>query len=361
VSVRRLFALVVIAGACGCAAASAEAAPYVDVECNGSPTCEGVWFRSPVFVDWTVSGATEPLQGCNDLTIDKDTLGDPQGCIAKGNGTTSVTVVVSLDQTAPNIFGVVPARPPDHAGWYTHPVTFTAQADDVTSKLAGCDAQGYSGPDALNAAIVATCRDRAGNAASRAFTLNYDATPPDPSSAAMKTGDRVVRLSWPAGATATVMRTPGLDGASSSVLYEGAGTGFTDREVRNRRQYRYVLTLTDQAGNAASRELSAKPQRELLTPDRRAILAAPPLLKWTPVRGARYYNVQLLRNGRKILSAWPKQASLQLRQTWRFHGRRYHLKPGKYSWYVWPGEGPRSARRYGERIGARTFVVQPGA
>jgi hypothetical protein len=268
-----------------------------------------------------------------------------------------VTVVVSLDQTAPNIFGVVPARPPDHAGWYTHPVSFTAQADDVTSRLAGCDAQSYSGPDALNAAIVATCRDRAGNAASRAFTLNYDATPPDPSSSAVKTGDRVVRLSWSAGATATVTRIPGTDGASSSVLYEGAGTGFTDREVRNKRQYRYLLTLTDQAGNAASRELSGTPERKLLTPARKASVAAPPLLKWTPVRGARYYNVQLLRNGRKILSAWPRRAQYQLKNRWRYRGKRYRLKDGRYQWYVWPGDGPRAANRYGKRIGARSFVV----
>jgi len=175
----------------------------------------------------------------------------------------------------------------------------------------------------------------------------------------IKTGDRVVRLSWPAGASASVMRTPGTDGATSSVLYEGAGTAFTDREVRNRRQYRYVLTLTDQAGNSASRELSAKPERKLIAPARRAIVAAPPLLTWTAVRNARYYNVQLFRNGRKILSVWPRVARYQLHKHWRFHGKRYRLKPAKYRWHVWPGKGSRAANRYGEKIGERSFAVVP--
>lgn len=154
-------------------------------------------------------------------------------------------------------------------------------------------------------------------------------------------------------------RTPGTGGATSSVLYEGAGTGFIDREVRNGSRYSYVLTLTDQAGNAASRELSAVPNRRLLTPERRAAVPGPPLLTWTPVRGARYYNVQLFRNGRKILSAWPTRASLQLKPTWRFHGMRYRLKPARYRWYVWPGEGRRAAHRYGDRIGGRSFTVMP--
>jgi hypothetical protein len=354
---RRLVVLLIIAAACAWAPASAAALPEIDVECNGSPTCEGIWFTSPVFVHWTVSGATEPLQGCNDITIDKDTPGDPQGCIAKGGGTKQVTVVVSLDQTPPIISGAVPDRPPDHAGWYSRPVTFAVQATDATSQLAGCDGPSYGGPDSANATVVATCRDKAGNSASRAFPLSYDATPPDLTGASVATGDRVVRLAWPAGASATLMRTPGSGESENEVVYEGPGAGFTDREVRNGRRYRYVLTLTDQAGNAASRELSGVPDRRLLAPARRATVAGPPLLDWTAVRGARYYNVQLFRGDRKILSAWPTRSKLQLRARWRFRGKRRHLVPGVYRWYVWPGLGRRAEHRYGEEIGGRSFVV----
>lgn len=336
--------------------AAAQAIPGIDVECNGSSTCEGVWFTSPVVVDWSVSAATE-TQGCTDITIRDDTTGSLQGCIAKGSGTASATVNIQLDQTPPEVTGILPARPPDHDGWYTHPITFASQGSDATSGLESCNSASYGGPDTANAAITVTCRDRAGLSASRAFPLSYDATPPDVSTAVATTGDRVVRLRWPAGSTASVVRTPGLGGAVSSVVHEGSGAGLTDRDVRNGRRYRYVLTLSDEAGNSASRELSAVPDQRLLAPARSATLVGPPLLTWTPVRNARYYNVQVFRKGRKILSAWPRRAALQLKSKWRFRGKRRRLHPGVYRWYVWPGKGRREARRYGKRIGKRSFTV----
>jgi len=75
------------------------------------------------------------------------------------------------------------------------------------------------------------------------------------------------------------------------------------------------------------------------------------------VRGARYYNVQLFRDGRKILSTWPREPRLRLPSTWRFAGARRALDPGRYRWYVWPGFGDRTLRRFGRRLGARSFVV----
>jgi hypothetical protein len=82
-----------------------------------------------------------------------------------------------------------------------------------------------------------------------------------------------------------------------------------------------------------------------------------PLLRWTAVRGASYYNFQLYRGGKKILSIWPTHASVQLKSSWRFDGRRYRLTPGRYRWYVWPGFGPLAADRYGPAIGHYTLVI----
>ena len=354
--IKRPLAVLVVAAACAALAPAAGAKPEIDRTCNGSQTCDA-WFRSPVTIRWTVT-AGWPTAGCVNETITQDTAGSLRGCIAyDGSETTSREITIRLDQTPPIITAAIPNRLPDHAGWYTHPVTFTAQASDVTSGLAGCDAPSYSGPDSANASVVASCKDRAGNAASRAFPLSYDATAPDPGGATLDTGDRRVRLTWPAGSTATVLRTPGRGGAASDVLYKGQGTGFTDRRVRNGKRYRYVLTLTDAAGNSASRELPATPGKHLIAPVRRATVSAPPLLTWTPDRDARYYNVQLYRDGRKILSKWPKKARLQLKAKWRYRGNRYRLKPGVYKWYVWPGKGPREARKYGKRIGRRSFTV----
>jgi len=355
---RLVVALALIVSAVAWTPAISEAKPEVDWTCNGSTSCDR-WFTSDVFLDWTVAGGS-PTSGCQDTWIRYDTAGSLQGCIATdGTSTVNWTVTIKRDQTPPAIGGAVPARPPDHGGWYTHPVTFAIQGSDATSGLDGCDAPSYSGPDNASASVVATCRDRAGNSSSRPFPLSYDATAPDTSAATLTTGDKVVRLRWPAGSTASLARTPGTGGTTSEELYEGSGTSFTDRYVRNGKRYRYVLTLTDQAGNSASRELSGVPRRKLLAPAKRASLGGPPLLTWTPVRGARYYNVQIFRKGHKILSAWPRKAELRLERKWRFHGKRRRLKPALYRWYVWPGLGARKEHRYGRLIGRRSFRIDP--
>jgi hypothetical protein len=337
------------------APAAAQALPHIDVECNQSPECDGVWFTAPVFVDWSVTGGAV-TSGCRDDTIREDTTGRVEGCAASGGGTASANVTIKLDQTPPDVTDAVPDRPPDHAGWYTRPVTFAIAGKDATSGLDACDKVTYGGPDNGAATIVATCRDAVGHVGSRAFPLRYDATPPDPSGATAEAGDRLVRLRWPAAASASVARTPGVDGEPSTPLAPAAD-GMTDVRVRNGVTYRYVVTLADEAGNAASRELVVTPGPRLVAPAKRSLLAAPPLLRWTPVRGARYYNVQLFRKGRKILSAWPRKPQLQLKERWRFRGRRYKLVDGRYRWYAWPGEGPRSANKYGDRIGGRSFVL----
>jgi hypothetical protein len=347
--------LAVIAGVVA-GASPAEAAPAISWTCNGSSICEHVWFTAPVRLDWDVVGADTTV-GCDDVTIVQDTVESRQGCIATDLPiTVTVELKIQLDQTPPEVTAAVPERPPDHAGWYNRPVTFSAAGRDATSGIDSCDKPTYGGPDSASARIVATCRDVAGHVTSRAFPLRYDATPPDTTAASAETGDRLVRLRWPAAASASVIRTPGVGGEPSSALVPGAD-GITDVRVRNDVAYRYVVTLADVAGNAARRELVAVPGPRLLAPARRALVTAPPVLRWTPVRGARYYNVQLFRGGRQILSAWPKKPLLRLHARWRFHGRRHRLGDGTYKWYVWPGEGPRSARRYGERIGARSFVI----
>jgi hypothetical protein len=349
-----LAALVVLAAL----PATAQAEPAISVTCNGLANC-APWFTAPVRLDWiVVAGA--PIGGCDDRTVAADTKGTEYGCIADDSdpATAPVTrvVTVKLDQTPPVITDAIPERPPDFAGWYTRPVAFTFAAGDATSGVDRCTGATYAGPDDPAAAITGTCRDRAGHVATRAFPLRYDATPPDLSTATVTTGDRRVLLRWPAATAVTVVRTPGFEGDADAALTP-ATDGLTDVRVRNGIPYRYVVTLADQAGNTASRELLATPGPHLLAPARRATVTAPPRLRWTPVRGARYYNVQLMRGGRKVLSAWPRRAALQLDAAWRYRGEPRRLKPGRYRWFVWPGEGPRAVNEYGPRIGARSFTV----
>jgi hypothetical protein len=83
----------------------------------------------------------------------------------------------------------------------------------------------------------------------------------------------------------------------------------------------------------------------------------PRTLRWAAVKGAAYYNVQLWRNGQKILSRWPPEPRFLLRRSWTQAGRRLRLADGTYLAYAWPGFGPKSAARYGRLIGWTKFRV----
>jgi hypothetical protein len=122
--------------------------------------------------------------------------------------------------------------------------------------------------------------------------------------------------------------------------------------------YTYTVTARDQAGNTTVRTVSIIAGPRAPAPSSKPRLTAPPLLRWKPVRGASYYNVQLYR-GTKILTLWPARASLRLKRAWRFDRRFYRLTPGRYRWYVWPGFGSRAAARYGSLIGHGRFVIAP--
>jgi hypothetical protein len=339
----RLVAAVPIALAL--AVAPAAAADTVTYTCDPAPgDCSG-WYREPVRLTWSVPSAYD-TEGCDNRTYSTDTAGTDNHCRAtNGSAVVDTTVTVRVDQTPPVVAGGAPDRPPDAAGWYTSPVGVRFGGSDATSGLASCTDTTYSGPDSAAATVSGTCTDVAGNtAAPFTLPLQFDATPPAVA-VTRATGDREVRLRWTASADA-VRVTVTRDGTT---VFAGAGAGgaFRDRKVANGRRYAYRVTETDAAGNAGSADITARPARRLLSPARRARTGARPQLTWTPVRGARYYNVQLFHHGRKVLTRWP-------------HNARYRpqkLRRGTYTWYVWPGKGAPAARRYGALIGRRTFTV----
>ena len=201
------------------------------------------------------------------------------------------------------------------------------------------------------------CWDRAGNvSAPGTFDLRYDATAPSLAQVTASGRDHKVRLEWAVHDAADVDVWRG----GRRLLSGGPSGNLVDRRLRNGRRYQYVVSATDAAGNTAKRTLSVVPGPRLLGPVAGKALSHPPLLRWTEIRGADYYNVQLFRGRRKILSAWPTKPRLQLPKTWRYAGHRRKLKPGRtYRWFVWPGEGPRHRNDYGRLIGARTFVITP--
>jgi hypothetical protein len=357
-----------LVGLSGLHPGSAMAAPTpVWAECTPTHAiqCEG-WFRGPVNVKWQHPAATGFESGtCVWQTLQGDTRGTELPCNAwqgsPDSGISRTSVVIKIDSTAPAVVSAAPDRPPDYNGWFNHAVGLSFRGSDATSGVASCSTAVYAGPDGAGVRVGGSCQDVAGNVGTGSFALNYDATPPPAPFVDALPGDHKIALEWSASpnSQAEVVRDPRGD-APPVVVYRGTGGAFTDRGLKNGQRYRYLVTLIDQAGNRAPGTTSAVPtSSKLLLPAKgeHIRLVRLPLLVWKRVRRADYYNVQVFRGRRKVLSAWPRRTQLQLRRHWRFGGHEYRLRPARYCWYVWPGYGKRSKRDYGKRLGSSCFRV----
>jgi hypothetical protein len=341
--------------------------------CNGQQCINGIWYTGPVSVTWDLNGGSNG-GGCapQNYTADtnqSDLLNEPMSdwpVWTYCNDTTTGVLryyFIRVETSSPTAT-VTPNRPTDSGGWYNHPVAGATSASSF-SGIASCTSTTYAGPATTSATVAATCLDNAGKSVTvTSAPFSYDATPPTLTAAA-DPGDQNIALSWRAAgdvapvASVQVTRRDAANTAGIATVYSGNGSAFDNTHLENGVRYTYTITARDQAGNVAVRTITATPGPRLLGPAPDAHLTAPPMLSWTSVPRADYYNVQLFRDGKmvKVLSRWPDRAGLQLRRTWRFNGRRYRLRPGKYRWYVWPGFGHRSAGRYGQLIGSGTFVV----
>jgi hypothetical protein len=330
-----------------------------------APDADG-WYNRPVAVAFSGTDATSGVASC-----DRPTYGGPDGGSLQvagtcrdvaGNTSTAATASLKYDATAPAV-GALPDRPPDRKGWYRRPLTITFSGTDAASGVAACAAPvRYTGPDQKDVSLAGTCRDAAGNvSAEQRFVLNYDATAPKLSRVRAQVAPGIARVRWRRPADAVLVeieRAPGVNGARSTNVYSGAGETFVDRTVRKGVRYRYTVRALDAAGNTSGTVVATGPRPPLYEPPARGVVHAPVELAWRATPGARYYNVQLHRNGVKVLSAWPRTAQLRLGRSWRYLGKAQSLRPGAYTWYVWPGLGARALSRYGEVLGSSSFVVK---
>jgi hypothetical protein len=338
--------------------------PTVIAPAFARPADGNGWFRAPVAIAYRGTDPTSGIRSCTSTSYagPNNRAAHVTGTCTDVAGNTSAAkkFTVKYDATPPKVRRGRPKRKPDHGRWYNHPVAWHFRGRDRLSGLAACPTVVYRGPAGRRAHVIGACRDKAGNVGTRAFRLHYDATAPAAPRVRTIAHDRSVRLSIRAGHDVrrmSIVRAPGVGGARDSTVYRGRAKSFTDRRVNNGRRYAYTITVRDRAANRTSMVVHARPDVGLLSPPNGAQLAAPPLLRWTTIRGADYYNVQLLRDGRKVLSTWPGRPRLQLKARWRFEGHVRRLVPGHYRWDVWPGFGSRSAAHYGRRVGGRSFVI----
>ena len=346
-------------------------APALSFACTPAPSdCTG-WYTTDVTIRWSWDSTVISVDCPKPVdTISTDTTGKPETCtVSNAAGqATSMTVPIKVDKTPPTVTQAVPDRPPDANGWYNHPLGVEFQGTDATSGIAACTSTGYTGPDATSAQALGTCRDNAGNvSAQQAFRFKYDATAPIVKASGAPLNQAVV-LRWTVSPNTRMVavqraaisgpRGKHARGARVYVARAKPGTSrrWQDTNLENGVSYVYTLQAVSRAGLKGSTKVELRPT-PLFGPQPGARVDAPPRLRWATVSGATYYNVQLLRNGKKVLSVWPSATSLQLHWQWRFDRRRLRFAPGRYQWAVWPGFGSPALAHYGRLLGRSAFVA----
>jgi hypothetical protein len=338
------------------APASASASPGRQPDANG-------WYNRALTVSFSGNDATSGIDSCSPAA----SYGGPDSgnasvsgiCKDNAGNTSAASLSFRYDETAPTSINGAPGRQPDANGWYNRPLTVTFHAIDATSGVAACTQATYRGPDDSSVALPGSCSDKAGNAVGGSFGFKYDNTAPTILAVNTRLGNRRAHVAWRKSSDTQVIevvRTPGRNGNGESVVYRGSENGFLDTGLSIGRKYEYTVEAIDAAANRSERKVDVVATGPLLSPMPGARVKGALTLDWVPVKGATYYNLQIVR-GRKVLSTWPAQSNFRLPRTWSYNGHRYRLRPGTYRWYVWPGFGRISASRYGRLLGSSTFVV----
>jgi HYR domain len=238
-------------------------------------------------------------------------------------------------------------------------VTYTASAVDDRGRPVPVSCQPPSGSifSLGTRTVTCTAEDRGDRATERFTVTVVDRTPPTlsvPANKSLRTRSRNgVVVPFVAQAVDTV------DGTVAWSCNPPPGSMFPPG--------RTVVTCTaaDRHGNDATASFTimvavvraARRATALLSPAAGARVPGPPVLVWRRVPRATFYNLQLHRNGRKILTTWPTRPRLALRNSWRHQGRRFRLRRGTYTWLVWPAFGTKTVPRYGKMLGQSSFRV----
>jgi len=214
------------------------------------------WYVSDVDVSFTVadnqSTITSQSAACTSATtVSADTPGTTITCSAtSAGGTTSQSVTIKRDASAPNAptGGKSPATNP--AGWNNSNVTvsFTSNGDDGPSGVASCTADSVLTAETAGTEVEGTCTDSAGNvSATTTVSVKIDKTNPvitggrSPSANGFGWNNTEVTVTFACAETGSVQSGITIDTvAGATVSSEGVNQSVTNTGA-----------CVDEAGNAA--------------------------------------------------------------------------------------------------------------
>jgi hypothetical protein len=147
------------------------------------------------------------------------------------------------------------------------------------------------------------------------------------------------------------LKHPPSGAGDGRVVYSGMRASATFK-LRAGQSGRLALYAYDRSGNVSrpARRTVSLASLIPLRPLTGSVVSVAPLLTWKAKEGTIYYNVQVFRNGRRVLVGWPSQASYRL--------PAYVLIPGgTYTWFVWPAVKHKQAKpTFDDLIGRATFI-----
>jgi hypothetical protein len=282
---------------------------------------------------------------------------------------------LAVADSPPPPVATISAGPSDPSNSSTASFMFSANENDAQFACA-LDQEAFSGctspltragiPDGRHTFYVVAIKGHDRQQVPSSWTWTLDTTPP-PAVAAphSSVSYRRLELTWTPSADTdhvVIFRFTGEKQVTGVAVYSGPAHRYHESKFDNGRYHRYTIVSYDKAGNASpGGAVFVVPSSALLTaPAPGTVLHAKraATLRWRRVPGARYYNVQLYRNGHKVLSAWPVAARYRVKQAWTYQSSRFQLKRGTYTWYVWPSMKPLPKVAYGPIVGQSSFVVR---
>ncbi len=159
-------------------------APTVSPNVSGTLGTNG-WYKSDVQISWSVTDASSAVgatTGCDASAVTTDTDGNTFTCTAtSAGGTTTQSVTVKRDATAPQLEFGAPSPAANGAGWHSGDVSIPFTATDAVSGIASTSSASpvlISGAGA-NLSVDVVVTDNAGNTATfQSPAVNIDRSAP---------------------------------------------------------------------------------------------------------------------------------------------------------------------------------------
>ena len=174
------------------------------------------------------------------------------------------------------------------------------------------------------------------------------------------TGTVSVRLHWVKPTASDLARVvvvlnlerPPRNPADGALAYRGLGTSTSLRIKVGETGY-VALFAYDRSGNISSpaRKVVSLAPLIPLHPTTGSSVRTAPRLTWKAQGRTVYYNVQVFRNGSRLLTGWPSKPAFSI--------PKGKLRPGTYVWFVWPAvRHPGKPATFGKLIGRATFIYK---